>query len=978
MAWIRDFTVTEVTATSTNPEAQVEFPTHATDDVLLLYLAVDGVNVPALPTGYTAIQDTAGVAQAQRLCYKLATSGAEVCPTLSLSAAATWHIHVIAIAGASTGTPINTSAERTATDAAAPFTWTASASTSSADCLIFQFICSDVGLALTCTTIGYTNLINGDAGTNGGSCAYKFQPASGAITDATWTARANDDTVACLVAINDDGNGTRPHYADPLTSGSYISALGGTSLIESDTNPASLTFGAIGMRDFTQMWMDNAGAFTDETTDINDVGTADVTITNTVANAWYFGYDYKFNHMVLQISTASAGGTIVWEYWNGSAWTTLTMAGVLTATGWAKFSWTTPASMAATTVNSVSKFYVRMRISVVFTTAPILSRGHVGGLLTSFDAIGNAADTGVNPYMDAISLTPTSTTTFTGGERQFGTAKDMDTGVLIYHHKSVLPRDYAVDVAITTETYPITQIGQESKSGAINGYGGVILGLADANSNYEIYTTHTKQAAQAGNNDAAAYNVSAIGINNSAQKYGQIGTLNKSSVTRAMFLNQSPFGAMQSHISSMLMVSSVVFAGGDSANPYDIADIRRVANNSIGTSLMLQGVGDFTRIWAPIQFGGGGQINTLVDGAIFQFPTAFDGKENVGWNAADNVAGVQFFGQSTDTLRFPNCTFKGSQPFRWEFNSSHSASATIDFTGVTVQGATVTLRATSDLTGVKFSTCPTFTQNGAALTNCEFINTKVSSATPADVALIADSSFTKTTGTQHGIEISGTAADMTLDGVTFTGYAGTNGSTGNEAIYVNIASGTMVISIVGGGSTPSIRTAGATVTVQNAVTVKVTAKDADTATAIQSARVLLQASSGTTVTITRSGSTATVTHTAHGKLNGDKVVISGANESQYNILATIGNVTTNTYDYTVSGTPATPATGTITSFRVILDGATDASGIVQTTAFNYVSDLAVTGRVRKGSAATFYKTSPLSGTIGSTGLDITAFLVKDT
>lgn len=815
MAYIRDFTVTEVTSTSTNPQAQVEFPAHATDDVLLMYLAVDGVNIPALPSGWSAIQDTAGVAQAQRLCYKVAASGEEVCPALSLSSAATWHIHVIAIDGADAADPINTSAERTATDAAAPFTWAASASADETNTLVFQFICSDTGLALTCTTMGYTNLITGDAGTNGGSCAYTFQPASGAITDATWTGRANDDTVACLVAINDDGNGTRPPYADPLTSGTYLSALGGTSLIESDTNPGALTYGAIGMRDFTQMWSDNAGAFTDETTDINDVGTADVTITNTSGNAWYFGYDYKFNHMVLQVSTAQSAGTIVWEYYNGSTWTSFTMTGVLTAAAWAKMSWTMPSDWTTVAVNSVTKYYVRMRITGTFTTAPILSRGHVGGLLTSYDAIGNAGDTGVNPYMDAISLTPTSTTTFTGSERQFGSAKDMDTGVLIYHHKSVLPRDYAVDVAITTETYPITQIGRNGIAGASDGYGGGIIVLGDANSNYEAYTHHTKQAAQAGNNDAAAYNVAAIGLNDGAEPYGRIGSLAKNAVTRALFLNNSPFGAMQTHLSSMLLVSKVVFAGGDSTNPMDIGDIRRVANNAIGSSLMLQGVGDFTRVWAPLQFGGGGQITTGVEGAIFQFPTAFDGKANVGWNADDNVAGVQFYGQAGDTLSFTNCTFKGSQPFRFEFNASHSGSATLDFAGTTVQGATVTLRATSDLDGVKFTSCPTFTQNGATLTNCAFTNTKVDASSPANAALISDSTFTKTAGTQHGIEISGTAADMGLDGVTFTGYAGSNGSTGNEAIYVNIASGSMTITITGGGSTPSIRTAGATVNVVN-------------------------------------------------------------------------------------------------------------------------------------------------------------------
>lgn len=63
--------------------------------------------------------------------------------------------------------------------------------------------------------------------------------------------------------------------------------------------------------------------------------------------------------------------------------------------------------------------------------------------------------------------------------------------------------------------------------------------------------------------------------------------------------------------------------------------------------------------------------------------------------------------------------------------------------------------------------------------------------------------------------------------------------------------------------------------------------------------------------ITRSGSTATVTTTvAHGLTSGDTVRISGASETEYNgdVVVTVTGATT--FTYTVSGSPATPATGT--------------------------------------------------------------------
>lgn len=68
-----------------------------------------------------------------------------------------------------------------------------------------------------------------------------------------------------------------------------------------------------------------------------------------------------------------------------------------------------------------------------------------------------------------------------------------------------------------------------------------------------------------------------------------------------------------------------------------------------------------------------------------------------------------------------------------------------------------------------------------------------------------------------------------------------------------------------------------------------------------------------TVTITRSGSTATVTHTAHGFITGQQVKIAGADQSAYNGIQTITVTDANHYTYTVTGSPATPATGTITA-----------------------------------------------------------------
>ena len=65
------------------------------------------------------------------------------------------------------------------------------------------------------------------------------------------------------------------------------------------------------------------------------------------------------------------------------------------------------------------------------------------------------------------------------------------------------------------------------------------------------------------------------------------------------------------------------------------------------------------------------------------------------------------------------------------------------------------------------------------------------------------------------------------------------------------------------------------------------------------------------VTITRSGSTATVSHVDHGYQTGDLLYIRKANQEEYNVSSVaLTVVDADTYTYTVSGSPTTPATTT--------------------------------------------------------------------
>jgi hypothetical protein len=94
------------------------------------------------------------------------------------------------------------------------------------------------------------------------------------------------------------------------------------------------------------------------------------------------------------------------------------------------------------------------------------------------------------------------------------------------------------------------------------------------------------------------------------------------------------------------------------------------------------------------------------------------------------------------------------------------------------------------------------------------------------------------------------------------------------------------------------------------------------------------ASRQSVASITRASTAATVTLNSHGYSNGDEITITGATQAEYNGSVIISNVTTNTFDYTVSGSPATPATGTIFAQKakpaLVWDGASTVSVVTQT------------------------------------------------
>jgi hypothetical protein len=113
----------------------------------------------------------------------------------------------------------------------------------------------------------------------------------------------------------------------------------------------------------------------------------------------------------------------------------------------------------------------------------------------------------------------------------------------------------------------------------------------------------------------------------------------------------------------------------------------------------------------------------------------------------------------------------------------------------------------------------------------------------------------------------------------------------------------------------------------------------------------------TVTSITRASTTATVTATAHGFTSGDQVNIRGAAETDYNGDFIVTVTDANTLTYTVSGSPATPATGTIIAnngpeVRDSYDGGLYAAGVFASQNYDNANEFIV---LAGSDSATLYR-----------------------
>ena len=440
--------------------------------------------------------------------------------------------------------------------------------------------------------------------------------------------------------------------------------------------------------------------------------------------------------------------------------------------------------------------------------------------------------------------------------------------------------------------------------------------------------------------------------------------------------------------------------GGTSGTPEEMADV--VGDDiSNGWGIVSNPLGSLYYFFAPTEWG------EPAANADAYFRAIGEQWLWLGDNGGGHVIGAGNFpfrviGNATDTISFVISgvaivnTGAGA-----DFDCSDGNVDTLEIDGCSMTGL-ATFQAPSAggtsrfCRNTIFRTCGQITHNGADMSGSSVLESTVAAngaalfydeATDPDGEM-DDMTFSQGGNAHHAITFgTNIPASITLRGLDFSGFSSSDDNDGSIFRF-NDTSGSITLNLVGcshdgSGFTVDDR-AGATVTVVvDPVTTLVHVTD-NLGADLQNARVPLEAADGTgdfpfeeSVSITRSGSTATVSHTGHGLQTNDWAVIRGADQPEYNGPHQITVTGTNSYTFTVSGTPDSPATGTIISSGAIISGLTDVNGDISASR-TFTSDTPVKGTVRKSTTSPRFKSFALVGTIDNvTGLTINVRMILD-
>lgn len=335
--------------------------------------------------------------------------------------------------------------------------------------------------------------------------------------------------------------------------------------------------------------------------------------------------------------------------------------------------------------------------SIIFT--------NIAGKTVTGVSVATTADSGYNPFRaSATTGGASSTTNLAHTEFTFNAAQNLtlQKGILFGTFRPTSPRDY-IDAGTAARGGIYFVIGSAATTLKAWVVGGQFSETTKA-------ASRQNWAIQVGQTANTAYDVR--------------NTLALTSVPRVAIGSSGYYGAPSMQWSELYLLNEVVLAGGTASFPFRFGDFVNTVNNGSGNIPLVEVDGSAATLWAPIRFGGTEACHVLLNLRTLQYPKKADKVDYLDWHVDDGYVGIEFYGLAGDSFSFRNCVFTSESPYYWRFNASHSATATVDFSGSVVVYADVTLQSTVALSDVTFNTCGQIAEAGNTLTECTFTNTR--------------------------------------------------------------------------------------------------------------------------------------------------------------------------------------------------------------------------------------------------------------
>ena len=223
----------------------------------------------------------------------------------------------------------------------------------------------------------------------------------------TWSSEINIGSSAAsqsFASLSTDGHNVWVFY--PSAIGINSSVPGNRDIVykkgvppytanDFDTNPTKVVdyHG-----NFDKYWSYVSSSFTDDTTDAGSITVADTQIGTGVSDAAYFGKSQKYDAVSWALSIKGVGGSATWTYWNGSAWSPLSINASSNPTflGNGFVSFTDPVDWETTSINGESNayYYVRAEVNILYTTPPVGIQMNATPLISWANVISTPDDNG--------------------------------------------------------------------------------------------------------------------------------------------------------------------------------------------------------------------------------------------------------------------------------------------------------------------------------------------------------------------------------------------------------------------------------------------------------------------------------------------------------------------------------------------------------------------------------------------------------